>query len=192
MTKIKAATASRYTNETERQTDRQALPAIKARMPVDPYRVISAWNNSLHFCNWRRRVVNLNAIELGSITPIELGNGFKTLVFEVMPYTSLECSLHPISSEQQESRNLNLVQGLNPHSQFDRPVVHRDLKPSNFLLGSDLTAHVSDFLLTSLYIESLKCKNLTHLSISDHLGAKQFKEELWDTFHQAIPFSISS
>ncbi|KAK6249796.1 hypothetical protein SCA6_003801 [Theobroma cacao] len=79
MTKIKAATASRYTNETERQTDRQALPAIKARMPVDPYRVISAWNNSLHFCNWRRRVVNLNAIELGSITPIELGSLSKTL-----------------------------------------------------------------------------------------------------------------
>ncbi|XVF09454.1 hypothetical protein REPUB_Repub07fG0094000 [Reevesia pubescens] len=68
MTTTKAATTSQFTNITERQ----ALLAIKARILVDPYRVFSSWNDSLHFCKWQgvtcgRRHQRVTALHLSSL-----------------------------------------------------------------------------------------------------------------------------
>ncbi|PIA59349.1 hypothetical protein AQUCO_00400320v1, partial [Aquilegia coerulea] len=75
-----AATASFYTNE----TDRVALLAFKSKITEDPLQVMSSWNNSLNFCEWKgvvcdsqnARVENLDLQSkrlVGSISPY-LGN----------------------------------------------------------------------------------------------------------------------
>ncbi|XP_059658811.1 receptor kinase-like protein Xa21 [Cornus florida] len=84
------------------------------------------------------------------------GNEFKALVFDFMPNGSLERWLHPSSSVQFNSRNLNLIQRLNIaidvacaldylHNRCTPPIIHCDLKPNNILLGNELCAHVGDF-----------------------------------------------
>ncbi|XP_058099635.1 putative receptor-like protein kinase At3g47110 isoform X2 [Magnolia sinica] len=62
------------------ETDRLALLAFKSLITSDPIRVLSSWNNSLHFCNWQgvtcsyrhQRITALNLTSkslVGSISP---------------------------------------------------------------------------------------------------------------------------
>ncbi|XP_075644325.1 LRR receptor-like serine/threonine-protein kinase EFR isoform X2 [Castanea sativa] len=62
------------------ETDRLALLEFKAKIIHDPFRVMSSWNDSIHFCQWqgvtcgrrhqRVTVLNLQSLELvGSISP---------------------------------------------------------------------------------------------------------------------------
>ncbi|VVA23038.1 PREDICTED: probable LRR receptor [Prunus dulcis] len=69
------------------ETDRLALLAIKAQIKQDPHNVLSAWNESIHFCSWhgvscgrhhrqRQRVTKLNLQSqdlVGSLSP-NIGN----------------------------------------------------------------------------------------------------------------------
>ncbi|GFS29423.1 leucine-rich repeat protein kinase family protein [Actinidia rufa] len=69
-----------FTNE----TDMQALLAIRDRIPEDPFRVFSSWNNSLHFCKWegvicshrhqRVSVLNLSSLKLAGTLSPHIGN----------------------------------------------------------------------------------------------------------------------
>ncbi|XP_028085790.1 probable LRR receptor-like serine/threonine-protein kinase At3g47570 [Camellia sinensis] len=80
------------------------------------------------------------------------GNEFKALVFEYISNGSLESWLHSSrSSNNEDSRNLNLVQRLNIavdaasaldylHNHCETPIIHCDLKLSNVLLDDDLLA----------------------------------------------------
>ncbi|CAL5436292.1 unnamed protein product [Camellia sinensis] len=81
---------------------------------------------------------------------------FKALVFEFISNGSLESWLHSSSLNQEDSRNLNLVQRLNIavdvasaldylHNHCETLIIHCDLKPSNVLLDDDLSGRVSDF-----------------------------------------------
>ncbi|PIA40895.1 hypothetical protein AQUCO_02400156v1, partial [Aquilegia coerulea] len=91
------------------------------------------------------------------------GNDFKALVFQFMPYGSLEKWLHPRVNEQQhDSRTLSFIQRLNIaidvasaldylHHRCQPAVVHCDLKPSNVLLDDDMTARVADFGIAKLF-----------------------------------------
>ncbi|PIA40799.1 hypothetical protein AQUCO_02400102v1, partial [Aquilegia coerulea] len=91
------------------------------------------------------------------------GNDFRALVFEFMPYGSLEEWLHPRVDEQQhDSRNLSFIQRLNIaidvasaldylHNCCQPSVVHCDLKPSNVLLDDDMTARVADFGIAKMF-----------------------------------------
>ncbi|KAA8521187.1 hypothetical protein F0562_011846 [Nyssa sinensis] len=69
-------TAVSFTNG----TDQQALLAIRDHIQEDPFKVLSSWNYSIHFCNWygvtcglrhqRVTVLNLSSLELvGSMSP---------------------------------------------------------------------------------------------------------------------------
>ena len=45
-----AITGTAPTNE----TDRLALLKFKEFITHDPYKILSSWNGSMHFCNWHR------------------------------------------------------------------------------------------------------------------------------------------
>lgn len=66
------------------KTDRLALLAIKAQITDDPLGLMSSWNDSVHFCNWKcvicgqlhQRVITLNLSYhelVGSLSP-HIGN----------------------------------------------------------------------------------------------------------------------
>ncbi|XP_030956599.1 probable LRR receptor-like serine/threonine-protein kinase At3g47570 isoform X1 [Quercus lobata] len=89
------------------------------------------------------------------------GNQFKALVFEFMENGSLDIWLHLELDNENQSRNLSLLQRINValdvasaidylHNHSVQPIIHCDLKPSNVLLDKDMVAHVSDFGLAKL------------------------------------------
>ncbi|KAK2999194.1 hypothetical protein RJ639_024284 [Escallonia herrerae] len=102
-------------------------------------------------------------------------NDFKALVFDFMPNGSLDSWLHTTRVEEQDVRNLNLVQRLNIaidvataleylHYHCDIPVIHCDLKPSNILLDGQLCAHVGDFGIARFLLASTDSLSRTQLN----------------------------
>jgi receptor kinase-like protein len=93
------------------------------------------------------------------------GNDFKAFVYEFMPNGSLECWLHPATTSPTEQRSLNLLERVSIlldvafaldylHCHGPAPVVHCDLKPSNVLLDADMVAHVGDFGLAKIIVDT--------------------------------------
>ncbi|XP_028553744.1 receptor kinase-like protein Xa21 [Dendrobium catenatum] len=96
------------------------------------------------------------------------GNDFKALVFEYMSNGNLDKWLHqPSIFDNDSPKKLTIIQILNIiidvasavdylHNHGPIPIVHCDLKPSNVLLDEDMVAHVSDFGLARLLIDTTK------------------------------------
>ncbi|KAL7166762.1 hypothetical protein ACSBR2_037440 [Camellia fascicularis] len=114
-------------------------------------------------CEALRNIRHRNLIKIiTSCSSIDFkGNDFKALVFKFMSNGSLESWLHQSLSDQQDPKNLNLVQRLNIaidvasaldylHHHCETAIIHCDLKPSNVLLDDDLCAHVGDFGLARI------------------------------------------
>ncbi|WVZ53229.1 hypothetical protein U9M48_004201 [Paspalum notatum var. saurae] len=91
------------------------------------------------------------------------GNDFKALVYKFMPNGSLDTWLHPTYGNT--TNNLDLTQRLNIvvdiadalryiHHDCESPIIHCDLKPSNILLDDDMNAHLGDFGIAKLYLET--------------------------------------
>ncbi|KAK6137209.1 hypothetical protein DH2020_029046 [Rehmannia glutinosa] len=89
------------------------------------------------------------------------GNDFKALVYEFKANGSLEKYMEQEGHQNEEIKNLNLIQRLNIaidiaqaleylHCGTDLTIVHGDLKPSNILLDHDMTACVGDFGLAKI------------------------------------------
>ncbi|PIA43757.1 hypothetical protein AQUCO_01800069v1, partial [Aquilegia coerulea] len=124
-----------------------------------------AFKSFLTECNALRHLRHRNLLKIiTACSSVDFqGNDFRALVFEFMPYGSLEEWLHPIVNEQQhDSRNLSFIQRLNIaidvasaldylHNRCQPGVVHCDLKPSNVLLDDDMTARVADFGIAKMF-----------------------------------------
>nr|XP_023889501.1 putative receptor-like protein kinase At3g47110 [Quercus suber] len=114
-------------------------------------------------CNALRNIQHRNLVKiLTCCSRMDYnGNQFKALVFELMTNGSLDFWLHQGLDNENQSRNLSLLQRLNVaidvafaidylHNHSVQPIIHCDLKPSNVLLDNDMVAHVSDFGLARL------------------------------------------
>ncbi|KAI4351072.1 hypothetical protein L6164_005457 [Bauhinia variegata] len=93
------------------------------------------------------------------------GADFKALVFEFMPNGSLENWLHNQELSESENQNLNLIQRLDVaidiaqaldylHNDSEEVIVHCDIKPNNIFLDADMVAHLGDFGLARLLVET--------------------------------------
>ncbi|KAM6551815.1 hypothetical protein CsatB_001623 [Cannabis sativa] len=114
-------------------------------------------------CNALRNIRHRNLVKiLTCCSSIDFnGDDFKALVFEYMRNGSLDKWLHG----ENQSRGLNFIQRLSIasdvasaicylHDHCDHPIIHCDLKPSNVLLDNEMVAHVSDFGLARLILNT--------------------------------------
>ncbi|KAI0524096.1 hypothetical protein KFK09_003460 [Dendrobium nobile] len=104
------------------------------------------------------------------------GSDFKALVFEYMSNGNLDKWLHqPSIFDNDIPKKLTIIQRMNTiidvasavdylHNHGPIPIVHCDLKPSNVLLDEDMVAHVSDFGLARLLIDTTKQSSQTSTS----------------------------
>ncbi|KAK9190080.1 hypothetical protein WN943_018681 [Citrus x changshan-huyou] len=95
-------------------------------------------------------------------------NDFKVLVYELIHNGSLEDWLYLVTKEDkinEAPRSFNLLHRLSIaidvacalkylHHDCQPPIAHFNLKPSNVLLDDEMTAHVGDFGLASLIMDS--------------------------------------
>ncbi|RWR78771.1 LRR.XII-like protein [Cinnamomum micranthum f. kanehirae] len=128
-------------------------------------------------CEALRNVRHRNLVKvLTSCSSIDFkGNDFKALIYEFMPNGSLEEWLHPKEEEGHQLRNLSLSQRLNIaidvanaldylHYHHGTPIVHCDIKPTNVLLDDDMVAHVGDFGLAKILLETSNNFSSTDIS----------------------------
>ncbi|XP_066332051.1 receptor kinase-like protein Xa21 isoform X2 [Miscanthus floridulus] len=94
------------------------------------------------------------------------GNEFKALIYEFMARGNLDTWLHQKRGGVGVApKGLGLAQKINIcvdvadalaylHHDCGRPIVHCDLKPTNILLDDDMNAHLGDFGIASLVVDS--------------------------------------
>ncbi|CAO2039673.1 unnamed protein product [Urochloa humidicola] len=92
------------------------------------------------------------------------GNDFKALIYEFMQNGNLDTWLHQkrgsvapelLGLAQRISIGVGIADALAYlHHYCGRPIVHCDLKPTNILLDDDMTAHLGDFGIANLVVDS--------------------------------------
>ncbi|CAD6250307.1 unnamed protein product [Miscanthus lutarioriparius] len=92
------------------------------------------------------------------------GNEFKALIYEFMARGNLDTWLHQkrggvapkgLGLAQRISICVDVADALAYlHHDCGRPIVHCDLKPTNILLDDDMNAHLGDFGMASLVVDS--------------------------------------
>nr|TKW40297.1 hypothetical protein SEVIR_1G236700v2 [Setaria viridis] len=106
---------------------------------------------------------NLLPILTACSTIDNTGNDFKALIYVVMQNGNLDTWLHPRPTAG--LKHLDLIQRVNIavsiadalaylHHDCGNPIVHCDLKPTNILLDDDMDAHLGDFGIASIVLDS--------------------------------------
>jgi Leucine-rich repeat (LRR) protein len=90
------------------------------------------------------------------------GSLFKALIYEFMPNGNLDTWLHH-KADGKSKKHLDITQRTNiivniadaldylHNDSGSRSIIHCDVKPSNILLDDDMTAHLGDFGIASIY-----------------------------------------
>ncbi|XXG71835.1 hypothetical protein AAC387_Pa07g1068 [Persea americana] len=134
-----------------------------------------ASNSFIAECRALRNIRHRNLLKIHTVCSSidSKGNDFKAMVFDYMANGNLEQWLHPSMDEQNQSKNLTLIQRLNIavdvasalnylHNSCEKSIVHCDLKPSNILLDDDMNAHVGDFGLARFLFEATSSCSQNH------------------------------
>ncbi|WVZ74624.1 LOW QUALITY PROTEIN: hypothetical protein U9M48_022785 [Paspalum notatum var. saurae] len=93
------------------------------------------------------------------------GNNFKAIIYEFMPNGNLDTWLHQklggvvapkiLCLAQRISIGVDIADALAYlHHDCARPIVHCDLEPTNIILDDDMNAHLGDFSIASLIVDS--------------------------------------
>ncbi|CAO2039650.1 unnamed protein product [Urochloa humidicola] len=107
------------------------------------------------------------------------GNDFKALIYVFMHNGNLDTWLH--HRPHLAPKRLGLIQRMNIaisiadalaylHYDCQRPIVHCDLKPTNILLDYDMNAHLGDFGIANLVLDS-RSATVGHSGINSSLAA---------------------
>ncbi|KAJ4844101.1 hypothetical protein Tsubulata_006490 [Turnera subulata] len=155
--------------------------AVKVLNLVHP----SASKSFLAECEALRNIRHRNLVKTLTVcSSIDFqGKDFKAIVYEFMANGSLDEWLHHSSShaEDEVPKNLSFIQRLNIavdvacaldylHHQCEIPLVHCDIKPSNILLNEYMTAHVADFGLARILLETNPASQTSSTRIKGTIG----------------------
>ncbi|XP_044952817.1 receptor kinase-like protein Xa21 [Hordeum vulgare subsp. vulgare] len=92
------------------------------------------------------------------------GSAFRALIYEFMPKGNLDAWLHH-KGDSKADKHLTLTQRIGIavnmadaldylHNDSENPIIHCDLKPSNILLDDDMVAHLGDFGIARIFLDS--------------------------------------
>ncbi|CAL4968248.1 unnamed protein product [Urochloa decumbens] len=107
------------------------------------------------------------------------GNDFKALIYVFMHNGNLDKWLH--HKPHLAPKHLGLIQRMNVaisiadalaylHYDCGRPIIHCDLKPTNILLDDDMNAHLGDFGIANLVLDSGSMA-VGHLGVNSSVAA---------------------
>ncbi|TVU29233.1 hypothetical protein EJB05_20791 [Eragrostis curvula] len=117
-------------------------------------------------CEMLRKIRHRNLLSIltACSTIDNTGNDFKALIYEFMHNGNLDTWLHHRRAGS-ATKCLGFVQRINItvgiadalaylHHDCGSPIVHCDLKPTNILLDDDMNAHLGDFGIATLILDS--------------------------------------
>ncbi|KAM3242245.1 hypothetical protein ACQJBY_054741 [Aegilops geniculata] len=107
---------------------------------------------------------NLVSIITACSTVDSDGSAFRALIYEFMPKGNLDTWLHH-KGDGKADKHLTLTQRIGIavniadaldylHNDSENPIIHCDLKPSNILLDDDMVAHLGDFGIARIFLNS--------------------------------------
>ncbi|KAE8794683.1 LRR receptor-like kinase [Hordeum vulgare] len=107
---------------------------------------------------------NLVSIITACSTVDSDGSAFRALIYEFMPKGNLDAWLHH-KGDGKADKHLTLTQRIGIavnmadaldylHNDSENPIIHCDLKPSNILLDDDMVAHLGDFGIARIFLDS--------------------------------------
>jgi len=107
---------------------------------------------------------NLLSIITACSTVDSYGRAFRALIYEFMPKGNLDTWLHHkgdgeahkhLTCTQRIGIAVNIADALDYlHNDSENPIIHCDLKPSNILLDDDMVAHLGDFGIARIFLDS--------------------------------------
>ncbi|TVU29232.1 hypothetical protein EJB05_20790, partial [Eragrostis curvula] len=152
---------------------------IQVAIKVFDLEMRNAEETFLSECDMLRKTRHRNLLSIltACSTIDNTGNDFKALIYEFMHNGNLDTWLHHRRADL-ATKYLGLVQRINIavgiadalaylHHDCESHIVHCDLKPTNILLDDDMDAHLGDFGIATLVLDS-RSKAVGHSGLHNY------------------------